>query len=85
MRKPLSSAGFIRITFIPCPYLSIFYTYFVRVYNGPAHTKVIRRWYDDGTTMVRRWYEGDRKKTGSVFDKKYYSTGVSFPVTESMI
>lgn len=34
------------------PFGTAFYSCFVRVYNGPAHTNVVRLWCEHGTTVI---------------------------------
>ena len=34
------------------PFRVVFYSCFVRVYNGPAHTNMVRLWYEHGATVI---------------------------------
>lgn len=44
------------IIFVFCPILSISDSYFVRVYNKPKNTKLVRTWYEHGMTEVASWH-----------------------------
>ena len=40
------------IIFVSCPILSVSDSCFVRVYNKPKNAKLVRTWYEVGTTEV---------------------------------